>query len=274
VVNVSSSVKAVLVSGVAIALSAPASIAQSPTDNEATYSLLLQQIADQKISIAQQQVYVAGQEEEISSLQSQIAGLEEIKAALPSMVEKMTAAIVDEVNADYPFDAAARAARVGRLEDMMKDPTARLVDKYRRALDVYKIEVNYGQSLEAYQGNHPITPTIRQGDDRYKKDTKDEFEGEFELDKNGQLIEIFDGNYLRYGRTAYVYLNSDGTDPLRFDLNYEPTADELEKCQGDVVKCKWRKIPKGKTVEIRRAIRVSRGEVAPTVIAAPVSPMP
>ena len=252
----------------------PAVMAQDASNNETIYSELLQAIADQELSIAQKQVFIARQEAELESLARQLEGLEEVKAAVPTVVEKMTAAIENEIIADFPFDLERRMARLAQLQTMVANPDAKLVEKFRTALNVYKIEVNYGQSLEAYQGNHPVTPTIREGDDRYKKDEEDEFEGEFELDKNGLQIEIFDGNYLRYGRTAFVYLNNDGSDPLRFDLGYEPSAEELEKCQGNIEKCRWRKIPKGKAVEIRRAIRVSRGEIAPTVVAAPVSPMP
>lgn len=273
-VRFSSSLKAVISTVAVYAAFSPAALAQDASNNEAIYSELLQAIADQKLTIAQKQVFIAGQEAELASLEKQLEGLDDLKAAVPPMIDKMTAAIENEIAADYPFDLDGRMFRLGQLQTMVANPDAKLVEKFRKALTVYKIEVNYGQSLESYQGNHPVTPTIRQGDDRYKKDEEDEFLGEFELDKNNQQIEIFDGNYLRYGRTAFVYLNNDGSDPLRYDLNYEPSAEELAECQGNKTRCRWRKISKGKAVEIRRAIRVSRGEIAPTVVAAPVSRMP
>lgn len=272
--KLSSNLKAVISTVAMCAVLSPAAVAQDASNNETMYSDLLQAIADQELSIAQKQVFIARQEAELQSLQQQLEGLDELKTAVPPMVEKMTAAIENEIAADFPFDLERRMARLGQLQEMVANPEARLVEKLRTALNVYKIEVNYGQSLESYQGNHPVTPTVRQGDDRYKKDEKNEFEGEFELDNNGFKVEVFDGNYLRYGRTAFVYLNNDGSDPLRYDLTYEPSAEELQTCQGSKEKCRWRKIPKGKAVEIRRAIRVSRGEIAPTVVAAPVSPMP
>ena len=61
---------------------------------------------------------------------------------------------------------------------------------------------------------------------------------------------------MRYGRTAFVYLNHDGSLPLRYDLDAR----------------EWVAIPKNKAVEIRRAIRVSAGEVAPRVVMVPVEP--
>jgi len=270
-VNFSSSLKAVLVCGSAGVLLTPTAMAQAPTENEIAYKEVLQAISDTETSISHKQVFIAKQQEEIKSLQGQINGLDDVKATIPAMVEKMTAAIENEINADFPFQMDQRRNRLASLQKMVANPEAKLAEKYRKALDVYKIEVNYGQSLESYQGNHPVTPTIRQGDERYEKDEN----GEVLLDEKTFLpVEIFDGNYLRYGRTAFVYLNKDGSGPMRYDLNYEPTAEDLEKCQNNVERCKWRSIPNGKAVEIRRAIRVSRGEVAPTVVAAPISPMP
>ena len=132
----------------------------------------------------------------------------------------------------------------------MADDKASAGEKYRNALNVYKIEVNYGQSLEAYKGNHPTSPTIRQGDDRFEK----EDDGSIKInEKTAQPVEAFDGDYLRYGRTALVYLSADGSDPLRYDL----AAGE------------WVSV-KGAGADIRRAIRISYGEVAPGVVMAPV----
>lgn len=267
----SSSMKAVVTCSAACVFFSLGVSAQEASENEIAYAEVLQAIADQKVSIAQTQLFVSKQDAQIKALEAQIENVDELTASIEPMIEKMTAAIEDSINADYPFDIDRRLARLVRLQTMVDNPEAKLVEKYRTALDTYKIEVNYGQSLESYQGNHPITPTVRQGDDRYEKDEEDKIKLD---EKTGQPIELFDGNYLRYGRTAFVYLNKNNTDPLRYDLTYEPTAEELEKCQGIVDRCKWRKIPKGKTVEIRRAIRVSRGEVAPTVVAAPISPMP
>ena len=145
-------------------------------------------------------------------------------------------------------------ARLNKLKALVGNDKASVVEKYRNALNIYKIEVNYGQSLEAYKGNHPVTPTTRLGDDRYLKDEN----GDFAInEKTNQRIELFDGDYLRYGRTALVYLNVDGTDPHRYDLE-----------NGEWV------LLSGAATSVRRAIRIAYGEVAPGVVMAPVTPSP
>ncbi len=230
--------------------------AQAENANEAAYHILLQQVADQKISLAQQQVFLAGQELRIAALTAQLDGLDDTKASIGPMIEKMTAAIEIQIKADYPFKMDTRLARLQSLRELVEDENATVGAKYRKALDVYKIEVNYGQGLEGYSGNHPTAPTLREGDDRFEQDE----DGVVIVNENtGIPVEIFDGDYLRYGRTALVYINTDGSGALRYDLGQGEWVDDL---------------PGGKIVEIRRAIRVSRGEVAPGVVIAPVQSMP
>ena len=63
---------------------------------------------------------------------------------------------------------------------------------------------------------------------------------------------------MRFGRMSFIYLNEDGTDPLRYDLGASS----------------WVSVKGNKASLVRQAVRVSRGEVAPRVVFAPVTPMP
>lgn len=242
-------VKILAATGLASILLAPSAFAQS-TKNETAYHDLLQAIAAEKVSLAQQQVYVAKQKSEISSLNTQLKKVDGWKAGLGPMVDKMAVGIATQIRSDYPFELDMRLPRLQRLEDVMKDPKVPVSDKYRKLLNVYKIEVNYGQSLDVKKGNHPLTPTIRVGDDRYEKDEK----GKVKLDKNGNKIEIFDGSYLRYGRLAYVYMQADSSEALRYDL----AAKE------------WVQLPKSNIADIRRGVRIAAGEAAVNVVRVPV----
>ncbi|HFE37849.1 MAG TPA: DUF3450 domain-containing protein [Gammaproteobacteria bacterium] len=249
-------VKVLLVSATMCCVTVPAAQAQSDGANEIAYHTLLQQIADKKISLAQQQVFLAGQEEKIADLNKQLDGIEDLKASVVPMIEKMTAGIEAEIKADFPFKRDMRMARLASLKDTVDDAAASVGEKYRKALSIYRIEVAYGQNMEAYPGNHPLTPTVREGDDQYKKDEN----GEIVInEKTGLPVELFDGSYLRYGRTALVYVNEDGSGALRYDLASGEWKDDL---------------PKSKVVEIRRAIRISKGQVAPGVVMAPIQTMP
>jgi len=251
VVNISSSVKALAVLGFVSVVLTPTAYAQTAAQNEAAYSSILQAIATKEVSLAQQQMYVSGQAGEIESLNAQLANLDELKATIEPMIGKMTAGIARQINSDYPFEMDRRIPRLESLEASVADPTVSIGEKYRKALNVYKLEVNYGQGLEAKKGNHPISPTIRVGDDRWVKDD----DGAIKLDKKtGLKEEIFDGSYLRYGRLAYVYLDADSSGAMRYDLTQKA----------------WVDLPKKNIVDIRRAVRIANGEAAPKVVRVPV----
>lgn len=251
--NIPSSVKAFLVCGVASMVLAPSAFAQT-SSSEAAYADLLDAISAQKISLAQQELFVSQQDVKISSLNSQIDGLDDWKASIDPMLGKMATGIAGQIRSDYPFEMDRRLPRLQSLEKSIKDPAASVGDKYRKALNVYKLEVNYGQSMEAKKGNHPINPTIRVGDDRWEKDDN----GEVKFDKNGERTEIFDGSYLRYGRLAYVYLQADSTQAMRYDLGAK----------------EWADLPKKSIADIRRGVKIASGEAAPNVVKVPLFPNP
>lgn len=246
-------VKALAIAGLTAVILVPAASAQT-SGNEAAYIDLLEAIAAQKTSLAQQEFFVSQQDVKINSLNSQIDGLDDLKATIDPMLGKMTTSIAGKIKSDYPFEMDRRLPRLQSLEASIKDPNTAVGDKYRKALNVYKIEVNYGQGMEAKKGDHPINPTIRIGEDRWEKDE----EGKVKLDKNGNKIPILDGSYLRYGRLAYVYLQADSTQAMRYDLNEN----------------KWVDLPKSSIADIRRGVKIASGEAAPNVVKVPLFPNP
>lgn len=253
-VIISAKVKALAATALATVILVPTAVAQS-SGNEAAYSDLLQAIAAQKITLAHQQLYVTQQGVEISSLNAQIDGLDDWKADITPMLGKMTTGIAGLINSDYPFEMDRRGPRLQSLEGTINDSAVSVGDKYRKALNVYKLEVNYGQSMEAKKGNHPMNPTIRVGDDRWVKDEN----GEIKISKKTGLREaIFDGSYLRYGRLAYVYLQADSSQALRYDLDAK----------------EWVDLPKNSIADIRRAVKIASGEAAPNVVKVPLFPNP
>ena len=213
-VIIPSRIRVLLASGIVCVSMASPALAQTPSAKEAAYHDVLQRIADQKITIAQREVFVAGQKAKMVDLRAQIKNVPATTKSINPMIEKMVAGIEREINADFPFKRDERLARLNRLKEFVEKDGVSVGEKYRRALNVYKIEVNYGQGLETYPGNHPVTPTIRQGDDRYKMEN-----GTLVVNETtGLPIEMFDGDYLRYGRTALVYL--DGSGAMRYDLSF------------------------------------------------------
>jgi uncharacterized membrane-anchored protein YhcB (DUF1043 family) len=92
------------------------------------------------------------QQNEMSSLQAQIAGMDATAAEVPAMLQKMFEQLDAFVAADVPFLAKERADRVSRLRDLMSQTDKPAGEKFRRLLEAYTIEMEYGRTMEAYHG--------------------------------------------------------------------------------------------------------------------------
>jgi septal ring factor EnvC (AmiA/AmiB activator) len=90
------------------------------------------------------------QQNEIASLQAQIAGLDATAAEVPAMLQKMFDDLAAFVAADVPFLAKERADRVSRLRELMGAADKSAGEKFRRLIEAYTIEMEYGRTMEAY----------------------------------------------------------------------------------------------------------------------------
>lgn len=187
------------------------------------YRAVLQQKDNIALFVDQQDIYLRSQTAEIESLNSQLGTVEQIKQGMSPMMLRMAAALEDSVNADLPFRVAERQARIERIKAVLSDPEVSPAEQYRQVLNGFKIEVTYGQGLDSYEGVHPTRP--------------------------GNVV-----NFLRFGRTALLYITKDESEIARYNLATKS----------------WEPISSGEALALRKAIRVANGEAAPEVVFAPV----
>jgi hypothetical protein len=122
---------------------------------------------------------VVDQRSEIQSINRQLAGLEETNRGVVPLMLDMIDALDRIVEADIPFRIEERRARVQRLRDMMDQAEVTASEKYRRVMEAYQGELEFGRTTEAYSDTLPTT---------------------------GQTVD-----YLRVGRTLLVYQTPDGS---------------------------------------------------------------
>ncbi|MDX2222530.1 MAG: DUF3450 domain-containing protein [Rhodospirillaceae bacterium] len=162
----------------------PARAQPAAAGNAAAFAAVSGEADSIERNIAFLRRYVEVQTGEISTLEGQLASLEPTAAALPGLMQQMMDQFAAFVAADLPFLPEERAQRVERLREMMAQAETPTAEKFRRLLEAYQIEAEYGRTMEAYAGT---------------------LEGKSYV------------QFLRLGRVALMYATADGLDAGYWD---------------------------------------------------------
>lgn len=119
---------------------------------------------------------VSAQDAEKASLDRQIQEMERTERELLPLMLRMVEGLEKFVALDLPFLATERKERVESLKNLMADPSANNADKFKRILEAWQIEAEYGRSL-----------------------------GSERAEVEGRTVDV-----LRVGRTALYFLSGDG----------------------------------------------------------------
>ena len=90
------------------------------------------------------------QKETLVSIQRQLENAEETQRSIIPLMLKMISTLDQFVKLDMPFLLEERKQRVTALQEMMDRADVNLPDKYRRIMEAYQIEMEYGRTIEAY----------------------------------------------------------------------------------------------------------------------------
>jgi hypothetical protein len=96
---------------------------------------------------------VRSQETEIASIEQQLVDIETTNREVQPLMQKMVDTLEQFVALDVPFFLEERTTRVQNLKDLMGRADVAISEKYRRLLEAYQIELEYGRVLEAYEGS-------------------------------------------------------------------------------------------------------------------------
>jgi len=121
------------------------------------------------------QTQLNNQESEVQVLSESIANVALIERQIIPLMTRMVDALDAFVQLDTPFLMKERTERVERLREMMERSDVAAAEKFRRVIEGYQIENDYGRTIEAYKGSTPI---------------------------NGNELEV---DFLRIGRVALLY---------------------------------------------------------------------
>jgi hypothetical protein len=145
----------------------------------AAYRLTNKKIESLNIFNRQLSAVIQSQYEELTSLQSQIDDVEEVGRSVTPLMLKMIDSLAKFVEVDVPFLVEQRRARVDGLRILMRRSDVADAERYRRILEAYQVENDFGRTIEAYAGI---------------------------LNKDGVDVPV---DYLRIGRIGLVYQTRD-----------------------------------------------------------------
>ncbi len=130
---------------------------------------------------------VQSQSDEIASIQQQLVDIETTNREVQPLMDKMVRALDRFVALDVPFLIEERTARVQNLKNILARSDVTISEKYRLILEAYQIELEYGRTLESYEG------VLNAGDNR-------------------RTVE-----FVRLGRISLMYRTLDGSETGYWD---------------------------------------------------------
>jgi len=143
---------------------------------------------------------LASQESEKASLEQQLQEIETTQREIVPLILNMQHSLEQFVALDLPFLPEERQKRLSVLKEMMTRADVSNAEKFRRLIEAYQIENNYGNTIEAYRAN-------------------------IELDGNISSVD-----FLRIGRISLYYQRLDGSETGLWNNNdkrWEPLASEF-----------------------------------------------
>ena len=137
----------------------------------------------------QMQAQLDNQVSELAQLAKSMEEVSVIERQISPLMARMISTLEDFVKLDVPFLPAERSKRLNDLNDMMSRADTSVSEKFRRVLEAYQIEVDYGRTIEAYSGLLAV---------------------------EGQEMDV---DFLRVGRVSFIYQTRDGSQLGQWDQN-------------------------------------------------------
>jgi len=151
------------------------------------YNLLVAEAQSMNQYSDQLQVQVKDQNDAIASYNQQLTEIERTQREVMPMMQRMLDQIDRFVDLDIPFLLDNRRERIQKLKDTMGKADVAISEKYRRIVEAYQIELDFGRTLEAY-------------------------EGKLDGDSAGRTV-----RFLRIGRVGLLYQTMDGEETGYWD---------------------------------------------------------
>ncbi len=155
-------------------------LSEETGDMLAKYRTVQQQLSSIRVYNEQVEKMLVSQRSEITSLEGQIERATTIGREITPLMMRMIEALEAFVKLDIPFLPDERATRMKTLRETLDRADVADSEKFRQVLEAYRVENEYGRSIEPYPGR-------------------------IEIDGKERSV-----NFLRVGRILLMYQSPDG----------------------------------------------------------------
>lgn len=156
-------------------------ISEQIQDKLQQYKTLTKEIEGLGVYNGQLQKQINNQAQEMLNLNDSIDEVSVIERQITPLMIRMIAGLTQFIELDVPFLAEERAKRIADLSFMMEQANVAPSEKFRRVMEAFQVEMDYGRTIEAYTGLQSI---------------------------DGQERDV---DFLRIGRTALIYQTRDAS---------------------------------------------------------------
>ena len=94
---------------------------------------------------------VRSQQQELQSITRQLGYIEDTQREIVPLMLRMIDVLEQFIELDLPFLIEERAERLALIKEIMDRADVNLPDKFRRIMEAYQIEMEYGRTIEAYE---------------------------------------------------------------------------------------------------------------------------
>ena len=97
------------------------------------------------------------QQKKLQSLATNMVNVREVRMELMPLMHEMVQVLTLFVHNDIPFLWQERQLRLTELKNLLDNPNVSVADKYRRIVESYQIETEYGDTIETWQAQLPLS---------------------------------------------------------------------------------------------------------------------
>lgn len=162
---------------------------------EIQYKQVLRELGGLEVHNTIMERQIARQEADIDLLNEAIDEVEASRRQMMPLMVRMIEALDLFVEADAPFLRPERRGRVAGLYTLMEREDVSVAEKFRKVLEAYQIEIEYGHRIEAYKAS---------------------------VEHEGATLEV---DVLRIGRLALYYQTADQSATRRWDRDANAWVD-------------------------------------------------